>query len=255
MRANPVAGSPREAVVPSCNTRVSSTRFWPAVGLAATLACGGGGKAPGTTPPAAQDLSATNPDGFHYPSPPGGFGKLARTAPNPGAIIDDYAFRGYRNGDPSGGLQKIRMIDYYDPCGRRYKLIHLSVAGVWCTPCNQETDEIVAAKAQFDAQGVVMLQALDDGPAIGVEATPRDLDQWVASHHVNFTEMLDPGLMNLFGFFDAAAIPWNADVDPRTMEILDQSTGLSAAGIAQEIMPAQTAAQGPPGYPIAVSCN
>jgi AhpC/TSA family len=245
MRANPVA---------LCAT----------VGLAATLACGGG---KGSTPPPAGAMTggdssagqgaggSTNPDGYPYPSPPGGFGKIARMPPNPGAIIENFTFQGYPNGDPSQGLQQIHMSDYYDPCGKRYKLIHLSVAAVWCTPCNQETDEIVLAKSQFDAQGVVMLQALDDGPSLNIPATRGDLDRWVASHHVNFTEMLDPGLDNLHGFFLAAAVPWNADIDPRTMELLDQSTGLSADGIASEIAPAQALVQGAPGYPIAVSCN
>ena len=37
--------------------------------------------------------------------------------------------------------------------------------------------------------------------------------------------MLDPGVKNLGVFFDAAAIPWNADLDARTMEILQDGVG------------------------------
>jgi hypothetical protein len=37
--------------------------------------------------------------------------------------------------------------------------------------------------------------------------------------------MLDPGNQNLGVFFDAAAIPFNANIDARTMEILSTDVG------------------------------
>jgi hypothetical protein len=64
----------------------------------------------------------------------------------------------------------------------------------------------------------------------------------------NFTEMLDPGLHNLGHFFDAAAIPWNADVDVRTMELLDSSVGFS--DVPTELAPALNAVGQPPLYAI-----
>jgi hypothetical protein len=42
---------------------------------------------------------------------------------------------------------------------------------------------------------------------------------------VNFTMMLDPDVKNLGQFFDAAAIPWNANIDARSMEILTAGVG------------------------------
>jgi hypothetical protein len=198
--------------------------------------------------------ASANPDGVLYPSPPNGYGRKARSGATPGSVMANFKYFGYPNGDPSQGLQLIAMADYYDPCQKRYKLIHLSVSAVWCNPCNAETDAIVAAKAQLDGQQVVMLQALDDGPTMNVGATQGDLDRWVTRHHVNFTEMLDPGLGNLGGFFEAAAVPWNCDIDPRTMEIIDQATGW-AGDVTVELAPALTAVQGPPRYPLAVTCN
>jgi hypothetical protein len=185
-------------------------------------------------PPAGGNSS--NPDGFAYPSPSGGYGRTARTGNTPGSVIANFKFLGYPNADKSQGIQTISLADYYDPCAKRYKMIHLSVAAVWCVPCNQETDAIVAAKSQFDSEQVVILQALDDGPTQGVPATQNDLDHWISSHQSNFTEVLDPGLTNFAGFFNAAAIPWNADLDPRTMEILDSSEGWSG-DITSEISP------------------
>jgi hypothetical protein len=174
----------------------------------------------------------------------------------PGSIMQNFKFLGYLNGDPSHGLQTIALADYYDPCQKRIKLLHLSVAGVWCVPCNQETDAIVTAKPQLDAAGVVMIQALGDGATEGIGATPADLNYWVHLHKSNFTEMLDPNLQNLGGFFDATAIPWNCDIDPRTMEILHESLGWGGDVLA-DLQPSLDAVALPPGVPIqsGVTCN
>jgi len=166
-----------------------------------------------------------NPDGVAYPTPAGGYGDSARKGKTPGSIIQNFKFFGYPNADESKGLQTIALADYYDPCRKRFKLLHLSVAAVWCEPCNEETVALVAAKASLDAEQVVIVQALSDGPTKNVPATTADLKYWISENMSNFTEMLDPNLANLGTFFNAAAVPWNADIDPRTMEILDDGTG------------------------------
>jgi len=194
-----------------------------------------------------------NPYGVAYPSPPGGYGRKARSGNTPGSVMQNFKFLGYPNGDRSQGLQTIALADYYDPCQKSYKLLHLTVAGVWCGPCNQETDAIVGAKSQLDSERVAVLQALDDGKTQGVPATTSDLDYWMNLHKVNFTEMLDPGLTNLGGFFDAAAIPWNCDLDPRTMEIIDESTGW-AGDVSTELQAGFNALPAQPGYPVP-ACN
>ena len=152
-------------------------------------------------------------------------------------------------------LATISLADYYDPCNKRYKLIHLSVAGLWCQPCNEETSDIVAAQASLAMQQVVVLQALNDGAVEGTPATVSDLQYWIMQHQSDFTEMLDPGLQNLAGFFNPASIPWNADIDPRTMEILDESTGYDGS-VQNEIQPGLVAIGSAPLYPIpaSVSC-
>jgi hypothetical protein len=228
--------------------------------VAATAACSSNQAAAGTPcEPAGPDatsgaMDSLNPDGIVYPSPAAGCGRTARSGTTPGSIIANYKFLGYPDGDESKGLQTIALADYYDPCGRRSKLLHLSVAGVWCVPCNDETAAIVAAKADLASKGVVVIQALSDGPTEGVAATPSDLDFWVAKYMSNFTEMLDPGLMNLGGFFPASALPWNCDIDPRTMEILDDSTGW-AGDVDTEIQPGLNALPADPSYPIPAECG
>ena len=242
-------------------------------GVALLCACGGGGDAgtagaPRCTTCADGGSSATavvdaallastgnvNPDGFSYPTPAGGYGHSARKGSTPGSIIQNFKFFGYPNADESKGLQTIALIDYYDPCQRRLKLLHLSVAAVWCVPCNQETQALVAARAQLGTEQVVIVQALSDGPKMNVPATTSDLKFWIQENKSNFTEMLDPNLANFGVFFNAAAVPWNADVDPRTMEILDDGTGY-AGTVSAELQAGIAAASKPPDYPIAVQCN
>jgi hypothetical protein len=227
------------------------------VALAATVGCSSNEAAasPLGGADAASDAAYNlNPDGIPYPSPPGGYGRMARSGTTPGSVIANYKFQGYPNGNESGGLQTIALADYYDPCGKRSKLLHLSVAGVWCVGCSDETVAIVAGKADLASKGVVVIQALSDGPTEGVAATPSDLDYWVAKFMSNFTEMLDPGLMNLGGFFPAETLPWNCDIDPRTMEILDDSTGW-AGDLDTEIQPGLTAMPAVPSYPIPAACG
>lgn len=198
----------------------------------------------------------TNPDGVPYPAPAGNYGTSPRAGKTPGSIIANLSFLGYPNGDSSKGLQVVSLADYYDPCGKRLKLLHLSVAGVWCDHCIQETMAFVAAQSSLGSQGVVVLQALSDGTVQGVGATRQDLDYWVGQFRPTFTEVLDPGPTQLAGFFNASAIPWNADVDPRTMELVDSTTGW-VGDVMVEIQPGLDAVGSKPLYPIAASaaCN
>ncbi len=216
---------------------------------AACNPCDDGGS--GVTPvPGGTDL---NPDGVAYPTPAAGYGRSARLGSKPGSIIQNFKFLGYPSSDPTkSSLQTISLANFYDPCNKRYKVLHITVAGVWCQPCNMETDALVAAKSMLDSEQVVVIQALDDGPIVGTPATKMDLDYWVKNHMVNFTEMLDPGLQNLGGFFDAAAIPWNADIDVRTMEILDAAVGFS--DVTTELAPALQYVKEAPGYKVDVTC-
>lgn len=191
-----------------------------------------GVQGPGGTTPTGHD---TNPDGVAYPT--ANLGNQQRTGNTPGNVINNYKFFGYPTSAvpyptqavvvQSGQLQTIALADLFDPLQKRYKLIHLGVAAVWCVPCNEETDATVPVIAQLGQEGVIFVQALSDGPIFGVGATQGDLNGWITKHKSNFSEMLDPGLTNLGQFFNAAAIPWNAIIDPRSMEILTDGVGFS----------------------------
>ncbi|HEX7599962.1 MAG TPA: hypothetical protein VF316_00075, partial [Polyangiaceae bacterium] len=120
--------------------------------------------------------------------------------------------------------------DFFDPTGEKYLLLHITVAAVWCKPCNDETDEIATTlAAQFGPQKVVYLQALTEDGAYAA-AKLSDLQGWIDLHQNNFSTVLDPEQINLGVFFDKAAIPFNATIDARSMEILSASTGYATGG-------------------------
>lgn len=226
----------------------------------AGASCDPCGTAPGASAAAPDGAAGTsdslnlNADGVPYPSPSAGYGRSARHGSTPGSVIQNFKFLGYPNADSSHGLQTIALANFYDPCAKHSKVLHLSVAAVWCVPCNEETMALVAAKAELASKEVVLLQALSDGPKLNVGATQGDLNYWIGKNHPTFTEMLDPDLANLGGFFDAAAVPWNADIDPRTMEIVDEGTGW-AGTVDSELQPAISALASAPRYPIPVKCD
>jgi hypothetical protein len=223
--------------------------------LSLPLAFACGGSNPAATPvddAAAAPTAALNPDGVPYPSSTGGH--KARAGSTPGSVIQDFAFQGYPDADESKGLQTISLANYYDPCNRRLTLLHLTVAGAWCVPCGDETDTLVASKAKLASERVTVIQVLGDGPTEGVTATVTDLHNWISKHASNFTEMLDPNLSNLGTFFSAATVPWNCDIDPRTMEIIHESTGWPG-DLDTELQPALTALPAAPGYPIPAVCG
>jgi len=200
--------------------------------------------------------AGVNPDGVPYPKPAAGYGHTARSGSTPGSVIEDFSFQGRLAG--STKLTTISLANYYDPCNKREKILHLSVAAAWCQPCFEETMAVVADLASSDSvldkDRIVFVQAIDDGSTQGVPATVTDLDNWITENHSNFTEMLDPDLHNLGGFFDAAAIPWNADIDVRTMEILDSNEGW-AGDVSTEVAGGLAALPATPSYPIPASAG
>ncbi len=74
--------------------------------------------------------------------------------------------------------------------------------------------------------GVVFILVLDSGPLVGIGPTLADFKAWAASLPSSPAKLaIDPQNSNLGVFFDAAAIPFNIDIDARTMVILDASVG------------------------------
>lgn len=172
----------------------------------------------------------TNPDGVPYPTD--NIGTLPRRGKRLGNRIANFKFLGYPNADVSGGLQPVSLAQFYDPSGERYRIIHIQAAGVWCSACKAETTAVVPLKAELDSRKAVWLVSIAEGPTPGTPSTEKDLKGWIAQFKPEFTHMLDPGNKNLGPFYNAAALPWNANIDARTMEILTAGTGAQVEGSA-----------------------
>lgn len=202
-----------------------------ALGFGMIAGCSSSTQDPGLVNPGnnTQGVCEKNPKGVCYPTDDIGTAKRAGSVA--GNRIKNYKFVGYGTDasatklDTTKPVSTVSMADFYDPTGETYTLIHLTVAAVWCGPCNAETDEIATSlAAKFGPQKVVFLQALTEDGAYA-PAKVADLAGWIADHGNNFSTVLDPNQINLGVFFDKAAIPFNANIDARSMEILTAATG------------------------------
>lgn len=164
-----------------------------------------------------------NPDGVPYPTDQ--IGTTARKGETPGNRIQNFKFLGYPDGNVAGGLQPLSLAQFFDPAGKKYKIIHIQAAGVWCTYCRGETEIVVPMKADFEARNAVWVVSLAEGPTPGTASNQKDLDGWITEFKSPYTHFLDPNNANLGPFYDRSALPWNANIDARTMEILTAGTG------------------------------
>lgn len=181
----------------------------------------GTGQEPGTG-------TEKNPYGVAYPTQ--NIGYQARKDATPGNLIKNYKFLGHR-GD-TAKLETVSLADFFDPEVRQFKIIRLVASARWCNPCVQETTAIIPLLPQLKDKKVLIVQALTDGITQGKGATPADLLAWINNKAFpapipteQVPVLLDPDVKNLGQFFDAAAIPWNAVVDARSMEILEAGVG------------------------------
>ncbi|HVJ92443.1 MAG TPA: hypothetical protein VM580_21730 [Labilithrix sp.] len=172
---------------------------------------------------AASAAPDTNPDGIPYPTD--NIGVVPRKGKKPGNRIANFKFLGYPNANKEGGLQPISLAQFFDPSGTRYKIIHIQASGVWCSACQAETRVVVPMKAELEEKGAVWLVSLAEGRTPGVPSKQSDLDKWISNFNSPFTHWLDPGNKNLGPFYDRTALPWNANIDATTMEILTSGTG------------------------------
>lgn len=154
-----------------------------------------------------------------------------------GSIIANFKFYGYPDGATGAGLKPVQLADYFDPEAKLgIKLIHLQGAGVWCTYCATEMELLKQVQGDLKNKGVVLVTILAEGDTGGKPATQNDLLGWIDKYKPSYTQLLDPGSKNVGVFFDANAMPWNAYIDPRTMEILRSGVGLKPGSTKEDVV-------------------
>lgn len=177
----------------------------------------------GTGTASADSAPDKNPDGVDYPT--ANIGTQPRTGKTRGNTIANFKFIGYPDGNRDAGLQPISLATYFDPKGEKYRLIHIQASGSWCTYCRQETEIVTPLAPQLKEKKVVWLMSLAEGPAVGTPSSKQDLDRWMDAFKSPFTHLWDSGNAKLGIFYDSAALPWNATIDARTMELLSAGVG------------------------------
>jgi hypothetical protein len=79
-----------------------------------------------------------------------------------------------------------------DFCADSHRLTVVSIAALWCVPCQEEsaqmTDRITNAYAD---QGVRVIQIIVDGTPIGSTFTPTQCQQWVDAYGLVNVELMD----------------------------------------------------------------
>jgi hypothetical protein len=142
-----------------------------------------------------------------------------------GKVIRNYKFLGYPDANVEGGLKPISLAQFFDPSGSDIKLIHIQAAGSWCSACRGETRALVPIAEELVKRKVIWVVSLAEGPTPGSPSKTTDLNTWISDFNSPFTHVLDPANKNLGPFYDRSALPWNANIDAKTMKIITAGTG------------------------------
>ena len=163
-----------------------------------------------------------------------------------GDRIANFRFMGFRSPgtyttDAVTTPEALSLSDFYDPEGELgIKVLHIMVNVRWCGPSNEEADFVAGANytgqntggASFASElaplGVRFLEVLVDGLMLGQPATLDDLRAWVTEHRIDYAAGVDGNYGELGPFFPQAAIPFNLEIDARSMEILATSMGFDS---------------------------
>lgn len=185
------------------------------------LACGGGVDA---TPLADPDVSGATQSADGVPYPTDNIGTRGRTRSRPGDRIANFAFQGYVDGDPKGTLKTVSLADYFDPEQKRHKILHIQGVAGWCGICAGEARQTAPVVAQLREEGAIVIQILFQGQTQTNGPALVDLEKWCNTYETQHPVLFDANARRL-SVFGIDGFPWNALVDTRTMEILDQGTG------------------------------
>ncbi len=192
-----------------------------------SLACTSAPQTDGLAPPESPDAACVaNSCGDCYPTTNLGTGV--------GNVVADFCF---------DGAPGFCFVDFYDPeACIPIKLVHVVVVAGWSTGSTEVTDFITGSNAsgsnpshvswasELMTLGVRFIVVLDDGNVTGTGATLADLQSWASEHTGTPVAMgIDPGNRNLGIFFDAAAVPFNLDIDARRMTVMASSVGIDTS--------------------------
>jgi hypothetical protein len=158
------------------------------------------------------------------PYPAEDVGGRPRSAGQPGQTLPNLTLTGIRSVASLDASATVSMADYFDPQGARYDLLHVIGIFMWCSHCNNETNNL-SRIADWQAQHrVAALQIAMQGYG-GSAPTWTELQKWVSDHNLTVPVLLDPSGAQLGQSFKVNSVPVNIVVNPRTMEVLAVNIG------------------------------
>lgn len=189
--------------------------------FALLLACASNGASSDELPREVPAGRTTNPDGAAYPTDH--IGPTARKGTLRGDRMPNLSFRAYLGGDRTK-LETRSLADFYDPETKRIKLIHLVAVAYWCSICRGEMKEIAPLQEKLREAGVVQLAVLISGAVNGVGPSLAEFDDWHTAYGLQYDFGFDVRgtQLSAMGF---SGVPWNALIDPRSMELLAATVG------------------------------
>ena len=188
--------------------------------LLAAVACGGASDAPLVD----ADVAAKTANAEGAPYPTDNIGTRSRSRSRPGDRIQNFAFQGCVEGKAGAALTTVSLADFFDPEQKRNKILHIQGVAGWCGICAGEARQTVSVASELKAEGAVIVQILFQGKSRSAGPTLVDLDTWCNTYETAHPVLFDANAKRL-AVFGIDGFPWNALIDTRTMEILDQGTG------------------------------
>lgn len=188
--------------------------------LGGTLGCSSTSNEPLADPDVA--AAGTNKSGVAYPTDH--VGTRARSKYRAGDRLENFSFQGYLDGNPKGALKTVSMADFFDPEAKSHRVLHLQGVAGWCSICSGEARQTMAVQSVLRGEGAIIVQVLFEGKTRSIGPSLLDLEVWCGTYEASQPVLFDTRAKRL-GVFGIDGYPWNALIDTRTMEILDQGTG------------------------------
>jgi hypothetical protein len=163
--------------------------------------------------------STSKPQGsadLAYPTDNWG-GKVGQRFPN-------LSFEGVASAATADVPTVINVADYYDPTGKRYDLLHIVIVAMWCSHCDKQATAMADLATWQSGQRVASFELAIDGPN-RTGPSMAEVKTWAVKHDLSTPVARDPQSASIKPHLTVSYIPLHLLVNPRTMIILDATTG------------------------------
>lgn len=99
-------------------------------------------------------------------------------------------------------------------CEPDHRLTLVSIAGVWCVPCQMESEQLTDFITEpYRSRGVRVIQIIVDGPIRYAGAVMSDCTGWVDTYGLTNVELIDSGGAMTGPFFPSGSLPSTIIID------------------------------------------